>query len=386
MMSLCLNTSNFKIGEETFHLQRFPLTRDNSLQAWDSADELILEHWQREECANTCTSVLIINDEFGALSVCVNQSNVDVVTDSFMAKQAIHINTQTNETTTPNVVDALNIPNKIYSHVLIKLPRSMAYLEHLLIKLQSRISQQTVIIASAKVKMVTSNALKIFEKYLGETKTSLAKKKSRLIFVSPDLRKSQQQGKLRQYPTYLELPELVMPLAQYANVFSKDKLDIGARVLLDAMPTGAKNVVDLGCGNGVLGVDYLHRNPESNVTFIDESFMAIASVRHTLHNTSLGERAMFSVGHCFSEIDATHKGTFDLVLCNPPFHQQNTITDEIAWHMFNEAHQFLCQGGELRVVANRHLDYFGKLKRIFGGANIVHTTKKFTVFSCIKRR
>ncbi len=57
-----------------------------------------------------------------------------------------------------------------------------------------------------------------------------------------------------------------------------------------------------------------------------------------------------------------------LVLCNPPFHQQHALTDNVAWEMFHHARRCLKINGELYIVANRHLDYFHKLKKIFATA------------------
>ena len=78
----------------------------------------------------------------------------------------------------------------------------------------------------------------------------------------------------------------------------------------------------------------------------------------------------------FSEID--------IVLCNPPVHQQNAITDHIAWQMFKDAKSVLQNGGQLFVVGNRHLDYPNKLKRLFGNATTVATNQKFSILSAIK--
>jgi 16S rRNA (guanine1207-N2)-methyltransferase len=44
----------------------------------------------------------------------------------------------------------------------------------------------------------------------------------------------------------------------------------------------------------------------------------------------------------------------DLILCNPPFHQQNTIGSHIAMRMFKQARQVVLRsGGELWVIGNR---------------------------------
>ena len=85
--------------------------------------------------------------------------------------------------------------------------------------------------------------------------------------------------------------------------------------------------------------------------------------------------------------DFVNKAKFsevDIVLCNPPFHQQNTITDHIAWQMFKDAKSLLKNGGQLFVVGNRHLDYPNKLKRLFANAITVATNQKFSILCASK--
>ena len=67
---------------------------------------------------------------------------------------------------------------------------------------------------------------------------------------------------------------------------------------------------------------------------------------------------------------STHKSSHSVsfcrdpvVLCNPPFHQAQAVTDHIAWQMFKQAKDTLKEGGELRIIGNRHLDYHDKLNR-----------------------
>jgi 16S rRNA G1207 methylase RsmC len=75
---------------------------------------------------------------------------------------------------------------------------------------------------------------------------------------------------------------------------------------------------------------------------------------------------------------------FDLVLNNPPFHENHAINDATAWQMFVESRDALRPGGELWVVGNRHLGYPAKLKRAFGNCDIVANDGKFVVLRATK--
>lgn len=142
-------------------------------------------------------------------------------------------------------------------------------------------------------------------------------------------------------------------------------------------------IIDLGCGNGVIGLAALEANPEATVGFFDESYMAVASSQTNVevNRPQDIERCSFVVNHGLSRV---RRDTLQAVLCNPPFHQQQAVTDEIALQMFMDARRCLQVGGELRIVGNRHLDYFHKMKRLFGNCETLASNTKFAVLRSVK--
>jgi 16S rRNA (guanine1207-N2)-methyltransferase len=167
-------------------------------------------------------------------------------------------------------------------------------------------------------------------------------------------------------------------------VFSRDSLDIGTRFLLEHLPQNPEycDFIDLGCGNGIVGVMLAKQNSSARIGFIDESFMAIASARENFAAAFADSRqADFLVADCLSDYP---ENSADCIVCNPPFHQQHIIGDHIAWQMFRQAHKVLRKGGELRVIGNRHLNYHLALKKLFGHCRQVAANAKFVIFSCVK--
>ena len=71
--------------------------------------------------------------------------------------------------------------------------------------------------------------------------------------------------------------------------------------------------------------------------------------------------------------------SLDLVLCNPPFHQQQVVGDFLAWRMFQQAREALVVGGALYIVGNRHLGYHAKLKRMYADLALMHHALKDVV-------
>lgn len=141
--------------------------------------------------------------------------------------------------------------------------------------------------------------------------------------------------------------------------------------------------MDLGCGNGVTGLAAALTNSEAQVTFIDESYQALASAEATFRaNVAASSTAAFLAADGMSGVPA---GTVDLVLNNPPFHAQRATTDATAWRMFNGSRAALRRGGELWVVGNRHLGYHAKLRRLFGNCEVAASDPRFVVLRAVKR-
>ncbi len=380
--------TRFNFFDKTLHLERYPIAlQHQSWQAWDSADEFIIEHVETHIADWHKCSIAIFNDDFGSLACWFQLARLQWISDSFVSTTSCQINLAKNHLKEDGIQfqDCLQPLEQVPDLVLIKIPKTIALLEHQLIQLQASISENTMIIAAGKAKAIQKSTLALFEKYLGPTKTSLAQKKSRLIFCQPTGDKHSDNP----YPTKWDLNSPTFTIQSHANVFARQQLDIGARFLLEHLPDCQhKTVVDLGCGNGVIGLHILHKYPDAKVVFVDESFMAVESARiNVQHNLSDAlPRSRFIVSNCLDKYSASDDfPSPDAIVCNPPFHQQNAITDHIAYQMFKDSLNLLVKGGELRVIGNRHLDYPKKLKRMFGGFDVVATNSKFSILSAVKR-
>ncbi|WP_333734485.1 class I SAM-dependent methyltransferase, partial [Streptomyces sp. IBSBF 3010] len=174
-------------------------------------------------------------------------------------------------------------------------------------------------------------------------------------------------------------------VTNHAGIFCADRLDIGTRFFLKHLPdrSGPDRVVDLGCGNGVLGLAAALANPDATLTFVDESYQAVASAEATFRdNAGPDDRARFVVGDGLADAEP---GSADLVLNNPPFHSHQATTDATARTMFHGARRALRPGGELWVVANRHLGHHTTLRRVFGNCATVAGDPKFVVLRAVRR-
>ncbi len=362
-----------------------------NLRAWDAADELLLNYLADNKLPKKSSRVLIINDSFGALACSLATYQPCSWNDSSVSLNAATHNYTVNnlESGQHNTLETLSSTSNFIGNaelVLIKIPKTLALLEHQLIALQGHITGETVIIAAGMVKYLGKSYLQLFEKFIGETSVSLAAKKARLIFSTVELGKNPYTSP---YPIKVDIEELGISTFNHANVFSREKLDIGSRFFIEQMKNlpSVNSIIDLGCGNGVLGVVAKRFLPEAKITFVDESYMAIASAKATFEHFVGGiitpeQQCDFVVSDSLDQVEGEQ---VELILCNPPFHQNNTVGDEIAWKMFTQSKSALIEGGRIWIVGNRHLNYHIKLKRLFGNCRQVASNSKFVVLEAIKQ-
>ena len=369
----------FNTRFQSLTLQRLPLRSRETLRAWDAADEYLLEHLGEIDISGR---VLIFNDNFGALTLNLATCNPVLYSDSWLAHQSAIHNAQRNGIATDSFqcLASTEPLQGAFDHVLIRFPDNLSWLEEQLLRLRPHIHEHTQIIAAGMARYIHTSTLSLLSKILGPTRTSLARKKARLAFVTVDPGLSPATSG---FPETLSMPGNLITI-NHASLFSRKKLDIGTRFFLEHLPDTRhrRNIIDLGCGNGILGLTAASRDPESIVTFVDESYMAVQSARESWHANNLpDDHGRFIVNDCLTGFPAN---SADLVLCNPPFHQGTTIGDHIARRMFRQAHRILRSGGELRIVGNRHLNYHVRLERLFGNYRLIASNARFVILSSIR--
>ena len=443
---------NFETALGSYRIQRFPLRAQQPLQAWDAADELLLNTLAAEypKCLSSSESrVLLVNDQFGALATALHAQQPDCWSDSTMSHAATDFNLHENFDSVDDgkygftAISSVSDLQGHYDLVLIKVPKTLALLEQQLTMLSGHVTERTLVIAGGMTKHVHNSTLGLFETLVGPTRTSRATKKARLIFSEPKLSNADLPVAHLIESRY-QCDPLHAELISYANGFSRERLDIGARAMLQALdkyptPMG-NNIADLGCGNGVLGLYALQKRlsqPAARVasasaavslSFIDESYMAIAAaqknferlhgalsagcdrpLKNSIHQTVTDEpnvrAAIDDSAELEHEVEAEHSGEqyinvafmaqegiaakkhkrYDWILCNPPFHIGNTTDTSVAKRMFQQSFQALQRNGQLWVVANRHLDYPDTIQSLFKNHQIIFSNTKFVVISAIKK-
>jgi 23S rRNA (guanine1835-N2)-methyltransferase len=364
--------SAFVVGNTSFQLERRPVSHSGQLHAHDAADALLVEL-----AGDSPGATLVVNDAFGALSVGMHfvprTSWSDSVVSHLATADNLALNRLPNDVVyTPSTV----VPTGSYNTVLWRLPRSSSVLH-----------SQTAVLQRLRATRVLAGGM---DKHLPPTYLEYLRRFGTVV-VHPGRRKAHVYEVSFSSPGPGAAVALADPfdalgftLAGGPHVFGGDRLDAGTALLasvLDQAPA-ASVVADLCCGTGIVGLVAQRLQPSAEVHYFDESYEAQAAARANADANLPGHDGRFHLADGFGD-DETR---FNLIVCNPPFHQGNVVTDDVAMNLFHQAKQRLLPGGELWIVGNRHLDYHGKLRHLFPSVRQVAATATFVVSAAGPRR
>ncbi len=360
----------------SYQIKRIPHRKKETLRAWDAADIQLLDTLFSKDLDIT-DGVLLVNDNFAALSVSLNRYSPISWSDSWISHQALRENLNLNSLheVAFKTIDSLHLPKVDLGVVLIKIPKSMALFEYQLLRLKPLLHSNTVVLVAGMVKYMPKKVWSLLESIIGGVNTHLTSKKAKLIEVTVNVSLVCNDNP---YPISWGLEDSDLMLKNHANVFSREHLDVGTRFFLEHCPAieEDQSVIDLGCGNGVIGLSVLSKYPETEMLFADESYMAIASVKDNVKQLPKSENIKF---HCGDGLLKVKKQSANIILCNPPFHQHHSTGETMALTMFSQASRVLKKYGELWIVGNRHLAYHTKLGSWFMDVTLIASNKNFVI-------
>lgn len=165
------------------------------------------------------------------------------------------------------------------------------------------------------------------------------------------------------------------------GVFSADHLDEGTKFLLDALPAvpafPSARVLDACCGAGAIGLVVRAEWPAADVTFADDDLLAVECCR-----ASAGEHArVVPADLTLRQRNLAGVRDFDLIVCNPPFHQGLTEDRSFVPRFVPVAAGLVSpKRGQLLMVANRFLPYQRDLSAAFANVQVVAEDRKWRVW------
>ncbi len=142
----------------------------------------------------------------------------------------------------------------------------------------------------------------------------------------------------------LDLRGIKLRIATDAGVFSKNHLDTGTKILIQALPIKEefKTIMDLGCGYGPIGLVLAKLFPGSTVYMSDINERAVELALKNAESNQV-ENVKIKAGEGFTAFPG-HQ--FDLIVTNPPIRAGK----QVIYPLVEEAFQALHTGGWLVAV------------------------------------
>ena len=161
------------------------------------------------------------------------------------------------------------------------------------------------------------------------------------------------------------------------GIFSWDRIDPGTALLLQALPHLGGRGADLGCGIGLLAHAVLAAPAVTQLDLIDIDRRAIEASRRNVDDV----RVRLSWADVKS---GTGLESLDFVVMNPPFHEAGAEDKSLGQIFIRRAAEALRKGGQLWLVANRHMPYEAVLAPLFRRVTPTLDAQGFKVIEAVK--
>lgn len=161
-----------------------------------------------------------------------------------------------------------------------------------------------------------------------------------------------------------------------SGVFSRDGLDMGTRILLEALPELTGRVLDLGCGWGPVGTALGRKYPGIEITMTDINARAAELARRNLAANGV-QNAEVVQGDGYERVS----GKYNAIVLNPPIRTGKAVI----YAMFEGAKAHLAENGALYIVIRKQQGAESAqkyLEGIYGNVSRIAREKGYWVLKC----
>ncbi|WP_125770395.1 class I SAM-dependent methyltransferase [Companilactobacillus furfuricola] len=132
-----------------------------------------------------------------------------------------------------------------------------------------------------------------------------------------------------------------------SGVFSRQTIDFGSRVLIEAIdfsnvPNG--DILDVGCGYGPIGLSLAKDQASRQVTMTDVNLRALDLAKKNAQTNQIDNVKIFE-SNMYEQVDAK----FALIVSNPPIRAGKEVVSGI----ISEASKYLLPSGEVWIVIQK---------------------------------
>jgi len=166
-----------------------------------------------------------------------------------------------------------------------------------------------------------------------------------------------------------------------SGVFSKKKIDLGTRLLIEVMELPEEGLaLDVGCGYGAIGIVAAAIRPRLRVIMTDVNERAVWLARKNVERNLVSSNAEVRQGFLYEAVEGLE---FDVILSNPPIAAGMRVVEAL----IKGAHERLRPGGSLQIVVRSKLSSRPRsfMEEAFGEVEVVERKSGYRVLKSIKR-
>lgn len=167
-----------------------------------------------------------------------------------------------------------------------------------------------------------------------------------------------------------------------AGVFSRDRVDFGSKVMIEAIDERAFStgeVLDVGCGYGPVGLSLAKANPSLHIDMIDVNERALELAKKNAELNGVSNVSIF-LSSIYEQVE---KQTYGAVISNPPIRAGKQTVHKI----ITDAKEHLADNGVLIIVIQKKQGAPSAKKvmeEIYGNVTRIGLDKGYWVLQSIK--
>jgi 16S rRNA (guanine1207-N2)-methyltransferase len=168
------------------------------------------------------------------------------------------------------------------------------------------------------------------------------------------------------------------------GLFGWQKIDQGSALLIEQfnallpnLKPAPENILDLGCGYGYLSL-MTHSLPLTRRVLTDNNAAAILAASHNCKTHNITAEVVAA------DAGSTLEPGFELILCNPPFHQGFSIDGDLTDKFLASAQRLLKHDGCALFVVNQFIPLERKAQKLFRHIELLTQAQGFKVIRLLR--
>lgn len=167
------------------------------------------------------------------------------------------------------------------------------------------------------------------------------------------------------------------------GVFGWQKIDLGSQLLMQELAQhnlaqAQASLLDLGCGYGYLSLQAKQLGFKHIDATDNNAAALLACQANFVKNAIDGKVIADHIGQSLAH------ASYDIVLCNPPFHQGFAHSKQLIQDFCTQAHRVLKTKGEAWFVVNQFIGIEPIAEKLFSQVERLKETQGFRLYRCRK--